>query len=351
MFHLSRTRRAFTLVELLVVIAIIGVLVALLLPAVQAAREAARRSSCSNNLKQIGIAMHNHHDTFGHMPPWGFDFTTNPNPANPLGNQRQGHGALAMILPYMEQQNFTNAVRTDFSAIDPANWPPNWGTAVAAKTEVKNYLCPSTPNRVIDLSPYFVSLGLPNAGPFTIGGTDYAAVRGAHNNFRNACAPTLPTPSNACGALGIFGQMEPPGTLREGKAKMAGITDGTSNTVLVAEAAGRHQVYSRGRKRVTPNAPGQAGWTLNAAFSDHNTVIQVRGFSNDGLTVDGGCCAINCTNGYTIPFTQGQLYAFHPGGVMLVRADGSVSFLSETTSMPVLAALVTRNGDESISTN
>jgi hypothetical protein len=77
-------------------------------------------------------------------------------------------------------------------------------------------------------------------------------------------------------------------------------------------------------------------------------VIQVRGFSNDGLSVDGGCCAINCNNGRTTPFTQGQLYSFHPGGVMLVRADGSVSFLSETTSIPVLGALVTRAGSESV---
>jgi hypothetical protein len=142
--------------------------------------------------------------------------------------------------------------------------------------------------------------------------------------------------------------MQPPGTLTVGKATFAQILDGSSNTILVAEAAGRHQVYSKGRKPVMPNTPGTRGWTLNAAFSDHNTVIQVRGFSNDGLTVDGGCCSINCTNGYTSPFTQGQLYSFHPGGVMLVRADGSVTFLSETTSTTVLAALVSRNGSEPV---
>jgi prepilin-type processing-associated H-X9-DG protein len=81
---------------------------------------------------------------------------------------------------------------------------------------------------------------------------------------------------------------------------------------------------------------------------DVNSVIQVRGFSNDGVTPDGGCCVINCTNGRTSPFTQGQLYSFHPGGLNVLRTDGSVQYLRETVTPAILAAMITRAGGEVI---
>jgi prepilin-type N-terminal cleavage/methylation domain-containing protein len=341
-------RGGFTLVELLVVIAIIGVLVALLLPAVQAAREAARRMSCGNNMKQIGLALHNFESSQGYMPPWSFSFS--PAPAgNPLGGQTQGHPPLSMILPYMEQANITNATRADLSAIDPRNWPPPWGTAPASRNTVKSYICPSSLPRTIDYRPYFVQQGVPDAGaPFVIGATDYAVVRGAHNNFRNACATTIQDPANQCGVMGTDGVMEPPGTLIRGKARFAEIADGTSNTIMVGEVAGRHQVYAKGKKAVMPNTPGAVGWTLNAAHGDVNTAIEIRGFSNDGRTVDGGCCILNCSNGLTTTFTKGQFFSFHPSGLTVLRADGSVQFLSETTPTGIVVALVTRNGGETV---
>ena len=231
--------RGFTLIELLVVIAIIAILIGLLLPAVQKVREAAARMSCSNNLKQIGLALHNHENTLGYLPPWGFDFS--PAPAgNPLGAQTQGHSASMAILPYMEQENLIKTANTQLSVIDPRNWPPPWGTQVNASGRVKSYLCPSTPDRQVDYAPYFISQGVPNAGgPFVIGATDYSPIRGYHNNFRNACAPTTPLSpggGDEGGALGVKGVWTT--GLTRGKIALIQIPDGTSNTLLYAESAG-----------------------------------------------------------------------------------------------------------------
>jgi prepilin-type N-terminal cleavage/methylation domain-containing protein len=336
---LSRRRDGFTLIELLVVIAIIAILIGLLLPAVQKVREAAARIQCSNNLKQMGLALHNYHDNFKYLPPWGFDFAYNPNPKNPLGPQNEGHNGLSLILPYIEQGNLYNTTRVDLSVIDPLNWPPPYGTSVNSSARIPIYECPSAPERVINYEPYFVSQGVPDAGPFTLGATDYGIVRGLRGAFTAACAPNSPADngSNGVGAMGVTGNMASPGNL-QGRLRLTAMTDGTSNTIMVGEDAGRHQVWAKG-KPVSPNAPGQVGWTLNAAWADKNTYIRVRGFSNDGLTPDGGCCVLNCNN-------VNQFYSFHTGGLNAVRGDGSVQFMSDGTAPGVVAALVTRAGGE-----
>lgn len=351
MVHIIQSRRrGFTLIELLVVIAIIAILIALLVPAVQKVRESAARAQCQNNLKQIGIAFHGYHDAYKYLPPWAFDFSPAPS-GNPLGPQTQGHSPFTMILPYVEQGNVLNTTRIDLSVIDPRNWPPAWGTAPGGMTQVPVYLCPSVPGRIVDYGPYFVSLGLPNRGPFTIGGTDYAVIRGGHNNFRRACAPAMPTPPEISGVMGATDsnslsltapKMTPAG-LTDGRVKLTQITDGTANTIMVSEVAGRHQVYAKG-KPVQPNAPGQVGWALNTGWADYNIAILLRGFSNDGLIRDGGCCVVNCSN--SAGAAQGQIYSFHVGGANGLRADGSVQWLAESAPPGVVAALVTRAGGE-----
>jgi prepilin-type N-terminal cleavage/methylation domain-containing protein/prepilin-type processing-associated H-X9-DG protein len=349
MLHVNRKGPSgFTLIELLVVIAIIAILISLLVPAVQKVRDAAARAQCQNNLKQIGLAFHNYHDANKYLPPWAFDFSYNPNPKNPLGDQRHGHSPWSLILPYVEQGNTLATIRADFSAIDPTSWPPNWGPAIGAMTKVPVYLCPSAPDRVIDYGRYLAGQLVPilgpsaDKGPFFVGGTDYAAIRGAHNNFKNACAPAMPNPSIDSGVMGVPGGpsgkgVMGPGGLTVGKIRITSITDGTSNTIMVAEDAGRQQVYAKG-------APVSGMSTLSAAWADYDTRIEIRGFSNDGLSRDGGCCVINCNN-------TNQIYGFHSGGVNVLRADGSVHFITESLAPGVLAAMITRSGGEVFSEN
>ena len=315
-------RTAFTLIELLVVIAIIAVLIGLLLPAVQKVRDAAMRMQCSNNLKQIGIALHAYHDALGMLPAYGFDFPSQPNP--PYGTQ--GHSALGLILPFLEQDNVDRLARRDRSVIDPVNLPPNYGTNVSGATPIKVYQCPSAPFRTVDYAPYFVSLGFPNKGPLILGPTDYAIIRGITGGFAGRCCPA----GTASGNTGVMGT-------KTQTHRITDITDGTSNTILVVEDGGRMQVYAQ-RQAVMPNGPGQAGWTLNAAWADYNTAVTVHG-SSPGGTVNAGCCVVNCSN-------NGEIYAFHTAGANTLRGDGSVFFLKESIAPGVLAALISYQGGE-----
>jgi prepilin-type N-terminal cleavage/methylation domain-containing protein/prepilin-type processing-associated H-X9-DG protein len=336
MYRVSAKRRpGFTLIELLVVIAIIAILIGLLVPAVQKVRDSAARVQCQNNLKQIGIALHAYHDSYKRLPPWAFDFTYNPRPANPFGNQRQGHSALTMILPFLEQGNVARLTNSNISVIDPLNLPPNWGVSAGGSTTIPIYVCPSAPDRVIDYGPYFTLLAGRNLGPMPLGATDYAIVRGLSGVFCASCAPA--SPSGEVGVMGVRGQKGPQGWT-QGRAKLTDVRDGTSNTIMVAEDAGRHQLYARDQP-LPNNQPGGSGWTLNAAWADYNTAIYVHGFSSDGTAPDQGCCVVNCSN-------HNQIYSFHSGGANTVRADGSVQFLTEATAPGVVAALVTRAGGE-----
>jgi prepilin-type N-terminal cleavage/methylation domain-containing protein/prepilin-type processing-associated H-X9-DG protein len=306
-------RPAFTLVELLVVIAIIGILIGLLLPAVQRIRDAANRIACANNLKQIALALHNYHDTHGQLPP-------SQRPPQP-GSVR--HRWTTYLLPFFEQENLRNEYNLAFSWGNPVNLP---GTS----TRLKVMTCPATPNPDrLDSQPEGTWNPIAATG-------DYSAI--THVDLRLYHA----------GYVDTYG----PGMMpKNSNPRFADVTDGLSNTIMVTESAGKPQLY-RGRQAVgDPPTPHVNG----GAWARPGSEISLIGSSADG-TIFPGPYGINATNGedagslYPNPYYgvdgTGAIYSFHTAGVNAAFGDGSVRFLRETISINVLAQLATRAGGE-----
>lgn len=322
---MSRIRTGFTLVELLVVIAIIGILVGLLLPAVQAAREAARRMSCSNNARQLGLALHNYESAHKRLPPSRIAITT------PIRNEQSW---TAMILPYIEQNN----VHSGYTFNTP--WYAVVNDAMT-KVTIPTMLCPSAPSSR-DLPPQnlYTSLTSGSRTDSPVWGYgDYASLNAIRNSvFTIAGLPSLGT-KETMGALG----RGPDGV------RIASISDGLSNTIIIAEAAGRPSMYVSGRKTINPRTGNIAlgtnvtadgwGWAdINGGFSVDGasaTGLQNNTSSSGAVTMVGNCM-INCTN-------DSEIYAFHTGGANFVFADGSVQFLSAGINPSTLLALMTRD--------
>jgi prepilin-type N-terminal cleavage/methylation domain-containing protein/prepilin-type processing-associated H-X9-DG protein len=319
MFRQNCLRKAgFTLVELLVVIAIIGILIALLLPAVQAARESARRSQCTNNLKQIGLALHNFNDSTGALPS-----SLRPAGLTPLPRVAWE----TYLLPYFEQKPL----------YDQYDFKVNWGSGTnrtLVTTRVATYECPSTPEPTR-------TDGVPEENPWVpfTAITDYSTITHVDSRLLSA------------GLVDKDGKGIMP---KNARPRLADVTDGLSNTIMIAESAGRPYVYRSGWKKVgslpTVRTNG-GGWCRPA--SD---------YSLDGASFDGsvfpGPCAVNCTNGEDIgtqPFPlpapygsdgTGETYAFHPGGANAVFGDGSVHLIQQRIDIRTFAQLVTRDGGE-----
>lgn len=296
-------KRAFTLVELLVVIAIIGILIALLLPAVQAAREAARRSSCSNNLKQVGLGLHLYHDVHNEFPAgwWGFD----PGTGSPHWFGEPGWAWSAAILPYMEQTAlYDSRVHVDLPITDPANED-------ARLSVIQIYRCPS------DAAPR--TFTLEGGGPYVGSGGGYVPTELAIGNYigvfgkydyHDVCVPGSPD-FNGCEGDGTF-------FLNEG-VSFADVRDGLSQTLVVGERSSK-LAPSTWVGMVTGGEHAPARITGIALFPP-NSEIEEEHYSHN-------------------------FSSRHPSGTQFLSGDGSVKLIAETIDQETYHALATRSGGE-----
>jgi len=314
---LSRSRQAFTLIELLVVIAIIAILIGLLLPAVQKIREAANRMKCSNNLKQLGLGLHNHHDAMGEFPPAREEkFAPGSTTTTVV------HSWTPKILPFIEQDNLYRQYRFDINW--DANGPPapgNAGVGGPIRVTVATFLCPSAPQ---------------TGRHANRGCLDYAAT--TERNWPNPYVSAQQAPFVQTGDpqfIGVLGHTDfsanPPKP--DVRRTFASITDGTSNTMMLAECAARNRRFFMG-KEVTGT------WTAGP-WANPNSRLQIGGCDPNNVDATVGPVAINCIN-------DKEIYAFHPGGAMVLMADGHVQFLKATVKLDLVLQLLTRDRGEVI---
>ena len=334
--------RGFTLIELLVVIAIIAILIGLLLPAVQKVREAAARTTCQNNLHQIGLAEHSYHDAFLKFT-CSWDYEQPQPPARPTG---VAHSWCVYLLPYLEQGNLYS--QYNFNAL--AYSGPN---AAVIQTKLQVFNCPSSPNDG-RLYSYAVRAnilpGIP-AGTLTASTSDYTAITGV----RSWDILVAPTPADVAAGLGDIGQRQ--GILRgttqdpsiasalSPQMSASMVTDGLSNTVMIGELAGRPDVYNAKRQIIDTGVNPGAGWGDGSNGEHWPNGTSLDGNYDSGTkNVTAGPCLINCSN-----YQSRAFYSFHTGGANFVMGDASVRFFSSNISSRTLAFMITSQRGEPVS--
>ena len=363
----NRNRRGFTLVELLVVIAVIAILIALLLPAVQQAREAARRTHCKNNLKQLGLAMHVYEGSYGQFPIpalWLVDAVAN--------TVSSGQGWGQALLPFIDQAT----VKNRFDETQPI-WAGANNLALIG-LQLPIFMCPSTvilPPNTTTWSAQTIatggklSCGIVPATPITAtwGRTDYIIncdIRSPLRSNLNSIGVigTGIAGFFYCGSSNAVAVVSGNGTTGDywASTKSTHVTDGLSNTIMISELAARNQLWEKGKNITqppptdTPAAASNFFSLLNqqvhfggGGWADPNNTQWVDGGNRDGnndirdVNSDRNSCVINCTN-----LSYRGFYSFHPGLSQFTMGDGSVKGISENIDDVVLASLITRAGGE-----
>lgn len=339
---MPRLRRlGFTLIELLVVIAIIAILIALLLPAVQQAREAARRTQCKNNLKQIGLALHNYHDTHNILP--AACYSAVPGAPGIYGSgtyDDDGFGWLCMLLPFVDQAPLYNQINPQGSpgifesaAITQSHYGAGVTIVPGGDTIVPGYRCPSStlPTHIpatwqIPGSQALGAGNVPHANPYAVGYavTDYKAA--AHNHISD-----------------FNGLMKK--QWEGGAARFRDVTDGLSNTI----AAGESSYASAGNVSGSSAGPGARATTAPTSFQDmpawigslgSDEVVRINGRFNSPINA-----RTNPTRMY-LANNDDNAFSFHTGGAQFLMGDGSVRFITENIDINTYSALFSMNGGE-----
>jgi prepilin-type N-terminal cleavage/methylation domain-containing protein len=350
----QRSARGFTLIELLVVIAIIAILIALLLPAVQQAREAARRTQCRNNLKQMGLAIHNYESTYTRFPSAG---EGTDRTLTPVSRRFVTNSAFTACLPFIDQAPVYNLFNFSLHYSNSLNST----NRAAASTKIAGFLCPSNANGVNDA--------------FAFGNTDYmpiaytdltdASLGGIRGNNPTAGSPDYVNIWDRDSLLGLYGN------------KIADCTDGTTNTIAIIEDAGKvgpfpiTGAYDPGARTVNVNTWGGSAFTLwggdTAVMPNSGGAVRMApnrwadadngsgvsgppanrgGIINQNKTPTGGPTNCPWTTNNCGP--NDEPFSLHVGGCHALLGDGSVKFLSENMDTQTIRKLCSRAEGETI---